>query len=129
MATDHYKKTISSIEEYYKVSNVCAKYLYHRALRCKRKDESYMYWDIKLQNAIVLADRCLGIEWEKMLFGKEEDLLLSHGIRLDEMEDTTFRWDMEDNDEKEEDNDDGWTKVTKKPKKNNSSFINIGLIL
>jgi hypothetical protein len=131
MATQHYRENIQNISKWFGVSEICSKYLYHRAMRSKRKDVTHLDWSVKLQNALVRADRCLGIDWERMFFGKEEDVLATHGIVLDEMPDTVFRWDVPESENKNTgdvdngtDNLDGWTtiKKTKKPKKKNLAF-------
>ena len=83
-----------------------------------------MPWSVKLQNALVHADKCLGVGWEKMFFGKEEETLATHGIILEEMSDTVFRWvsDPEPDTTKPANADDsadsdGWTTVKKNTRK------------
>jgi hypothetical protein len=91
-AVDNYSQNINDICEYFGVSQVCARYLYHRAIRSKRHDETYLPWSIKLQNALVKADKCLGVEWDKIMFGNEEIMLKNYGIIIDEMDEQVFRW-------------------------------------
>lgn len=127
MASAHYAKAINDIQEYYGVSKSCALYLYHRAHRSLRKDASYMPWNIKLQNALIMADKCIGINWDKISFGHEENNLHTHGINIDEMSDVPFRW-IDENSNNE------WKIVSnkKKQKKNNKlclSFTYVGLIV
>lgn len=117
-----YESSLKHIAKYYGVSNECASYLYYRAFRSRRKDDRYMAWTVKLQNAIVKADKCLGIDWEKVYFGEEEDNLSHHGIVIDEMEDKVFRWNEDaDNDQDSNSNTSSnnseWTIVRKKTKK------------
>lgn len=122
MATEYYNKAISEISEYYGVSKICSMYLYHRALRSKRSDSTYMMWNVKLQNALVKADKCIGLDWNKILFGNEEENLRTHGISVDEMSETVFKWVDDDvkalTSETTEDND-GWQTVIKKKKNKN----------
>lgn len=128
MASTHYKNNIRSISEYFGISEICAKYIYHRALRSKRKcdDPKYIPYSVKLQNSLVLADKCLGIDWEKILFGKEDEMLLTHGIVIDEQDSTVFRWTSDTYKEEptnpNTDDGDGWQKVVKKKTKKNNKF-------
>jgi hypothetical protein len=108
MSSNFYKNNIKEISEYFGVTDVCAKYLYHRALRSTRKDESYLDWNVALQNALVKADRCLGIEWDKILFGEEEELLNLYGVDIIPNDNTVFRWDVEESE---------WKVIKKKQKK------------
>lgn len=141
MASAHYAKAINDIQEHYGISKPCALYLYHRAYRALRKDASYLPWNIKLQNALVMADKCIGIDWDKVMFGKEEENLRTHGINIDEISDVPFRWNENEDQENQEaeghnsDSNvlDGWQVVShkkkqKKLKKVNYSFTYVGLI-
>lgn len=119
MASKFYQQTIKDIQLYFGVSETCAMYLYHRAKRSKRKDETFLEWNIKLQNALVKADKCLGINWEKIHFGTEETELLTHGIDVNEMDNNVFKWTEEENE--------GWISVKKK--KHNYRFLHTGLII
>ncbi len=92
MASEHYRLAISELEEYFGISQVCAQYLFHRALRARRKDDKYLPYTLKLQNALIKADKCLGINWERVMFGYEAQNLLVHGIIIDDMPDIVFRW-------------------------------------
>jgi hypothetical protein len=122
MASENYKKVLCDIENYFGVSYQCAQYIYHRALRSKRQDSNFLEWDVKLQNAIVKADKCLGIVWEKIIFGKEESELKQHGILLEDMPNTVFKWNEEEESE--------WKVVThKKIKRNKQSFSKLGIML
>ena len=89
---------IEAIQQYFHVTEPCALYLYYRSFRSKRIDDKYLPWDIKIQNAIVKADRCLGLDWKTVMFGLEDNIFSSHGIIIDEMDTRTFRWDIYDND-------------------------------
>jgi len=113
MASEKYQATIKELTEYFGVSQICAQYLYHRALRSKRKDDRFLPWNIKLQNALVKADKCLGINWEKVFFGQEEEYLLLHGIKVDDQLNAVFRWTAL---EESEESDPEWTLVVNKKK-------------
>ena len=127
-----YKTSLSSIGKYFGVSELCSLYLYHRSFRSRRKDEKHMQWNVKLQNALIKADKCLGIDWNDIRFGEEVKNLESHGIIVDEMPNTVFKW--TDDDEEEEKakpaaDADGWTTVTsKKRKKKKKPEYNIMLV-
>ena len=111
-----YQATLDLIRDYFGVSDTCASYLYHRSFRSKRKDDKYMLWNVKLQNALIKADKCLGLDWTALQFGQEYEELAKHGILVDEMEDSVFKWDVPF---------DGWTVVSNKKAKKK---INLGLI-
>jgi hypothetical protein len=92
MASDHYNSCIVEIQEHFGVSETCARYIFHRVLRSRRKDDKYLEWNIKLQNALIKADKCLGIRWETISFGVEQDELKAHGISVHDMDDAVFTW-------------------------------------
>jgi len=89
-----YKHNIESIRGYFNVTDACAKYLFHRALRSKRlvDDPKHLEFSVKLQNALVRADRYLDVKWDQIQFDKEQEYLSTHGIIIDEQPDTVFRW-------------------------------------
>lgn len=121
MASENYKKVLGDIKNYFGVSEQCSQYLYHRSLRSRRQDSNFLEWNIKLQNAIVKADKCLGIAWEKIIFGEEKQELKRHGILLEDMPSTVFKWNEEEESE--------WKVVTyKKIKRNKQSFSKLGII-
>jgi hypothetical protein len=124
---NQYEQTQDAICKYYGVTSICASYLYHRSFRSRRSDDKYLQWTIKLQNAIVIADKCLGMEWNNLKFNEEEYLLLTYGIDVQAMDNETFRWESEEP-------ADEWTVVIdkrkEKKKRNNLSHITrSGLIL
>ncbi len=123
MASCHYKKILEEIEKYFGVSTLCAQYLFHRALRSKRNDDNFLPWNVKLQNALIKADKCLGIVWEKIIFGDEEDELKKHGLYLEDMPDTVFKWI-----ETEDQEDCEWKVVSYKKNKYKNDFTKIGLL-
>lgn len=116
-----YTESLKSISEYFGVSEMCALYLFHRSFRSRRKDSQILEWTVQLQNALVKADRCIGVAWDKIYFGYEEDVLEQHGIIVNEMPGTVFRWSINDDhviktklkSEALSDNN-GWTTVSKK---------------
>lgn len=87
-----YNNNLNTVAKYYGVTKECAKYMYHRAAKSTRKDSTYLHWGLQLQNALVKADRCDNIRWKDIEFGKEQEQLLAHGISVDDMENTTFKW-------------------------------------
>jgi len=90
-----------------------------------------MSWNVKLQNAIIKADKCLGIDWNEIRFGEEVKNLEGHGIIVDEMPNTIFKWtenDEEEKNSKSEPDADGWTTIVKKRKKKKKPEYNIMLI-
>ena len=116
-----YNNTLSQIKYYYGVSEQCSVYLYHRALRSKKKDNRYMPWYLQLQNAIVKLDKCNNVDWENIIFGKEYITLEKNNIILSNMSKTVvFKW--------TEDVDNGWNIVTSKKKRKNN-ITNIGLFI
>ncbi len=126
MASNNYKCNIDDISEYFGVSEKCAQYMYHRAIRSKKKDDKYIQWNIRIQNAIVKADKCLGIEWEKVIFGKESEEFSLHGILIDEMPDDILRWNKSEEELKP---DTEWITVAYKKKKIKPKFKFTGIIV
>ena len=129
MASEHYMKSIREMQEYFGISKVCAQYMFHRALRAKRTDEKHMPYTLQLQNALVKADKCLGINWERVFFGQEEDNLMSHGIKIQDQDDqVVFRWGwVEVNQESQQEDDPEWTVVGKKKKEKTLLAAKIGI--
>jgi hypothetical protein len=130
MAEDFYKQTLAEISLYFNVSDACAMYMFHRAKRSKRKDDSYMKWSLQLQNALVKSDKSLGLNWESIHFGLESKELLFYGINIYELSSVeTFRWISSDSSKviapadaiTRDDNE--W--ITVKPKKDKSKKKNI----
>lgn len=110
------EQIIKAIEDYFGISRECAQYLYYRAYRGKRADPTkYLKFNLQLQNAIVLADKALGINWNEIHFGNEYHDLIKFGILVEyQSEDTVFRWNQEVQSE--------WiTVVNKKSKRNQSN--------
>ncbi len=86
-----------------------------------------------MQNALVKADKCLGINWDKVYFGYEEQNLLAHGINVNDMDSTVFRWtaDPQNNDasdntdelQNNEKNESEWITVSRKKKKKEKALL------
>ena len=129
MTDKKYNDNLDLIKEYYGVSNECAEYLFYRSYRSKCKGLKFLKWNIKLQNAIVKADKCIGINWNNLIFGQEENDLCVYGIDVSKIDNDTFRWCIHN--EKDYIKNDEWTIVINK-KQNFNKFKKIqisGLIL
>lgn len=110
MASERYTATINEMQRHFGISEICARYIFHRVFRSKRKGEKYLPWTLSLQNALVRADKCLGLVWEKVEFGKEAEELSSYGINFtDDAE--VFTWVVAEPEDPE------WSTVTYKKKK------------
>ncbi len=133
MASEHYKNSISELQIYFGISQICAQYIFHRALRSRRSDDKHLPWNVQMQNALVKADKCLGINWDKVYFGYEEQNLLAHGINVNDMDSTVFRWtaDPQNNDasdntdelQNNEKNESEWITVSRKKKKKEKALL------
>lgn len=109
------EQIIKAIEDYFRVSHACAQYLYYRAYRGKRADPNkYIKFTLQIQNAIVIADRALGINWNEIHFESESDELDGFGISIDEQSnETVFRWDQDTHSE--------WTTIVNKKSRRNQT--------
>lgn len=123
MASDHYKQAIDELQNYFGISYVCSQYLYHRAIRSRRVDNKYLPWTIQLQNALVKADKCLGINWDRVFFGSEEQNLLVHGINIKDMPNNVFRWNTEILLKQQESQNSEWITVSNKRKKKEKGLL------
>lgn len=88
----YHTKKIADLQVHFGVSNECAKYIFYRSIRHKKRDNKYIEWTLQLQNALIIADKCLGINWDALIFGQESDVLATHGIHVKDMGTTVFRW-------------------------------------
>lgn len=79
---------IAAITSYFGVSKAAALYMYLRKKRNTKEktDPKYLKWDIKLQNALILADKCEGFNWNALEFGVEETELIKYNIIMDTQE-------------------------------------------
>lgn len=117
-----YKESIEAIREYFGVSEQCANYLYYRAFRSKQKNDKYLKWDVKVQNALVKLDKYAGVMWNNVKFGEENKTLVEYMINLDD--DKIFRW-IDDDEEPQSDSE--WKVIInkKKNKKENSNILKL----
>lgn len=124
---DLYNNSINAIKDYFGISNDCATYLYHRAFRSRRRDDKHMDWNIQLQNAIIKADKCMGLDWSKVHFGAEEKEFANHGIIVNEMDSTVFKWTSDANQSNtsynSQDMSEEWTVIKKKKTKNKNILM------
>jgi len=119
-----YIETLKQIRNYYGVSEQCASYLFHRALRSKKKSHKYMTWYLQLQNAIVTLDKHPDINWKNITFGKEYFILKKYNINISEMsKEISFKW-VENYTP-----DDDWTLVTNKKNNKIYNITEVGLLL
>jgi hypothetical protein len=92
---ERYKKRIQVIKDYYGVSDEAAVYIYFRRKRSypwkKKSDPKYLFWNAKLQNALIEADSIVGFDWMAMQYGKEEETLLKYGIDIVAQSQNLFR--------------------------------------
>ena len=135
--TDEEKKTlyvlkINTIMEYYNISNEAAIYIYFRRKRSypwrKKTDPKYLFWNARLQNALIKADSIIGFNWAALEYGKEEDALKKYGIDIATQSQNLYRHksvDIHDNHESvtrevgnKEENSSEWTYVTRSQNKN-----------
>jgi hypothetical protein len=129
MASEHYVKSIHEMQEYFGISKVCAQYLFHRALQARKTYEKHLPYTLQLQNALVKADKCLGINWECVFFGQEEVNLMTHGIKIHDQDNKiVFRW-VEDShiESLKVEQEPGWTVVGKKKKEKTLLAAKIGI--
>ena len=117
-----YEKNLKAVSEYFGISKDCAQYMYHRAIKSLRTGNAYLPWNIQLQNAIVTADKCLGMNWKSIEFGKENESLVERGIILEDMPKKVFRWVDSDKTEMKED---GWVEVSHKKKEMSKMLLNM----
>lgn len=89
------KNNIQAIQEYFGIKNNTALYIYYRYLRSKRKytDSKYLPYTLQFQNALVYADKTLGIDWINLKFEEEKDILENNGIDIHEQSEVdVFVW-------------------------------------
>lgn len=75
-----YKERIMCIQNYFNISQDLAKFLYYKRKRHRLQPD---VWSYQLQNALLDLDKKTNIEWFKIKFGEEEELLNQHGIQID----------------------------------------------
>ena len=121
-----YKAKLQAISSYFDISRNAAKYIYHRRRRGvpfkAPKDKNYIAWSIKLQNALIRADKEPGFKWANLVFGKEEEVLAEYKINVQNQSDEIYveLAHLTDLDAMDlTDDDDEWSLVTNKPSPEN----------
>ncbi len=127
-----YNSNIEAIQNYYNISNIAATYIYFRRKRSfpwkKKSDPKYLYWNAKLQNALIYADSIFGFDWESLEFGNEEELLKNYGIIISEQSTDLFRKPRDDNIYEDKEGNE-WRVITKNKKKTDEQVLkSIGLL-
>lgn len=116
-----YNERISTIQRYYDISNIAAVYIYFRRKRSypwkKKSDPKYLYWNAKLQNALISADSIFGFDWTSMEYGKEEETLQNYGIDIKTQSNDLFRVHETSEKKPDDDEEEGWYVVSKKKSK------------
>jgi hypothetical protein len=130
-----YDEKIKVIQRYYDISEDAAVYIYFRRKRSfpwkKKSDEKYLFWNAKLQNALISADNILGFDWNSMEYGKEEETLRKFDICILTQSNNLFRKHEDYVEVMEDDEGGNWTYISKMRKTNNTDKImlqNIGLL-
>jgi hypothetical protein len=125
-----YNERIAAIQNYYDISNIAAVYMYFRRKRSypwkKKSDPKYLYWNAKLQNALILADSIFGFDWESMEYGKEEETLQNYGIDIKSQSNNLFREKDQPSASYIDDDGNEWQVVSKK--KNNIVNSDVDLL-
>ena len=79
-----YKNKITAISSYFVVSEQAAKYMYYRRQRGlpykTETDDLYIEWNIKIQNALVKADKISGFNWDGLEFSDDINVLSNNNI-------------------------------------------------
>ena len=118
-----YDERIAAIVRFFGISRPAASFIYHRKRRGypfkKPTDEKFLEWSLRLQNALVKADECIGWDWNDVHFGQEEQELARNGIHIDRQSDSETRRNEPNTDE---DPNDGWT-VVKSEKKERYRYV------
>ena len=89
-----YKNKITSISSYFGVSDQAAKYMYHRRQRGlpykNETDDLYIEWNIKIQNALVKADKISGFNWDGLEFSDDINVLNNNNIIVNNQAPTVY---------------------------------------
>ena len=89
-----YKNKITSISSYFVVSEQAAKYMYHRRQRGlpykNETDDLYIEWNIKIQNALVKADKISGFNWDDLEFSDDINVLNNNNIIVNNQSHTVY---------------------------------------
>ncbi len=125
-----YEEKIGVIQRYYDISKDAAVYIYFRRKRSfpwkKKSDQKYLFWNAKLQNALIMADGILGFNWQTLEYGKEEETLKNFGIYIRDQSNNLFRKYNDNFTEATEQEDNDWI-INKKKKKVKTNFDKLAL--
>lgn len=123
----NYNDRIMAIQRYYEISEIAAIYIYFRRKRSypwkKKSDPKYLFWNAKLQNALILADTIFGFDWESLEYGKEEEMLKNYGIDINTQPNDLFRKKEEPNNTFIDEEGNEWQYVSKKKNVNPDELI------
>ena len=119
-------KIILAISNFFNISKECSIYIYYRFKRSLRKpnDKKYLFYSIQFQNALVRADKTLGIDWLTLDFANELCTLEKNGIDIEEQDNKVFRWGVIDIDVVDVDQVNSWQTVShKKIRSTNKNIV------
>ena len=89
-----YKNKITAISSYFVVSEQAAKYMYYRRQRGlpykTETDDLYIEWNIKIQNALVKADKISGFNWNDLEFSDDINVLNNNNIIVNNQSSTVY---------------------------------------
>ena len=89
-----YKNKITAISSYFGVSDQAAKYMYHRRQRGlpykNETDDLYIEWNIKIQNALVKADKISNFNWDGLEFSDDINVLSNNNIIVNSQSTTVY---------------------------------------
>ena len=89
-----YKNKITAISSYFVVSEQAAKYMYYRRQRGlpykTETDDLYIEWNIKIQNALVKADKISGFNWDDLEFSDDINVLNNNNIIVNNQSPTVY---------------------------------------
>ena len=89
-----YKNKITAIISYFGVSDQAAKYMYRRRQRGlpykTETDDLYIEWNIKIQNALVKADKISGFNWDDLEFSDDINVLNNNNIIVNNQSPTVY---------------------------------------
>ena len=89
-----YKNKITAISSYFGVSEQAAKYMYHRRQRGlpykTETDDLYIEWNVKIQNALVKADKISGFNWDDLEFSDDINVLNNNNIIVNNQSPTVY---------------------------------------
>lgn len=122
---NQYKEKINAIKTYFNISSEAAIYIYYRRKRSfpwkKKYDPKYLFWNAKLQNALIYMDSIIDFEWNSLEFGKESEIMAKYGVELDSQSQDLFRnFEKNKKQKYKDDQGDEWNIV---PKKSNHEKI------